>query len=129
MDLGHTNDRLRVLVVDDDPDTADCTATLVTLAGFDVRLATSGEEALRLAEECPPDVVVFDLLMTGMDGGDVAEHFRNQAGGRRPFLVAVTGGPRWRSAAAGVDLHLDKPVEPAVLVGALRRFARLLTPA
>ena len=129
MNPGYPSDRLRVLVVDDDPDAADSTVSLLTLCGFDARATTSGPDALRLAEERPPDVVVLDLTMTGMDRSEVAGFFRNQPEGRRPSLVAVTEGPRWRSAVAGIDLHLDKPVEPAVLVGALRRFARLLTPA
>ncbi len=125
-------DRLRVLVVDDDPDAVDSTATLVALAGFDARTATSGEEALRVAEEYPPDVVLLDLMMPGMDGYELAGHLRERFAFRRPFLVAVSGcvtpDEHRRSATAGLDLHLDKPVEPAVLVGVLKRFARVLAP-
>lgn len=126
-------DPLRVLVVDDDPDAADSTATLVALAGFDARTASSGEDALRLVAGFAPDVVLLDLMMPGMDGHELASHLRERFAFRRPFLVAVSGcvtpDEHRRSAAAGLDLHLDKPVEPAVLVGVLKRFARVLAPA
>ncbi|HEX4611240.1 MAG TPA: response regulator, partial [Urbifossiella sp.] len=122
-----------VLVVDDDPDAAESTATLLDLAGFDARTATTGEDALRQAEDAPPNAVFLDLMMPGMDGYELARRLREQVPGRRPFLVAVSGcalpDDHRRSADAGLDLHLAKPVEPAVLVGVLKRFARLLTRA
>jgi CheY-like chemotaxis protein len=131
MDHGHHFHKLRVLVVDDDPDAAESTATLASLAGFDACFATSGEDALGHAEENPPHVVLLDVMMPGMDGYELARLLRNRAGGKQPLLVAVTGcaspGFKWGSAEAGIDLHLNKPVEPAVLVGVLQRFARLLT--
>ncbi|HEX4608754.1 MAG TPA: response regulator [Urbifossiella sp.] len=129
----HSSDRLRVLVVDDDPDAADSTATLLGLAGFDARTATTGEDALRQAEDVPPDAVFLDLMMPGMDGYEIARRLRERAAVRRPFLVAVSGcvlpEDHRRSADAGLDLHLAKPVEPAVLVGVLKRFARVLARA
>lgn len=129
MDLG----LLRVLVVDDEADAADSTAAFLGLSGFDCRTATSGDEALRLARDFPPDVVLLDLLMPGMDGYALAACLRENFRNPRPFLVAVSGcateAEHRRSAAAGIDLHLNKPVEPAVLVGVLRRFERVLAPA
>jgi CheY-like chemotaxis protein len=129
VDLSH----LRVLVVDDDADAADSTATLLALHGFDCRTAASGGAALRLVGDFPPDVVLLDLMMPGMDGYALAAALRERFRWPRPLLVAVsgcaTGAEHRRSAAAGFDLHLDKPVEPAVLVGVLRRFERVLAPA
>lgn len=133
MDYGPPLHTLQVLVVDDDPDASDSTATLIRLAGFEARTATSGEEALRVADECAPDVVLLDLMMPGMDGYELAARLRDRVAWRRPLLVAVSGcvttDDHRRSASAGFDLHLDKPVEPAVLIGVLKRFARLMAPA
>lgn len=133
MNRGHATDRLRVLVVDDEPDAAESTATLLALAGFDARPTTSGEDALRDTDEAVPDVVVLDLMMPGMDGYELAVRLRERARWRRPFLVAVSGcvtpDEHRRSKESGIDLHLNKPVEPAVLVGVLKRFARVLAPA
>jgi two-component system, OmpR family, response regulator len=133
MDLGHTAPRLRVLVVDDEPDAADSTASLLTLSGFDARATCSGADALRLADEYVPDVVLLDLMMPGMDGYELAGRLREQATEKRPLLVAVSGcaspEEHRRSAEGGIDLHLDKPADPGVLVGVLRRFERVLAPA
>jgi CheY-like chemotaxis protein len=76
--------------------------------------------------------VLLDLLMPGMDGYDLARRLRGRAAGKRPLLVAVSGcaspDDHRKSAQAGIDLHLDKPVDPGVLVGVLRRFERVLAP-
>jgi two-component system OmpR family response regulator len=133
MDSGYPSDRLRVLVVDDEPDSADSTASLLTLSGFDARATTSGPDALRLADEYVPDVVLLDLMMPVMDGYELAGRLRERATERPPLLVAVSGcaspEEHRRSAEGGIDLHLNKPADPAVLVGVLRRFERVLAPA
>ena len=127
--------RLSVLVVDDEPDTVSSTSELLTLHGHHVRVALTGREALLLAAADPPDVALLDIYMPGMDGCDLARRLAEEASavGRRPLLVAVTGYAadidRNRTTAAGFDLHLVKPVDPAVLVGLLRRFERALAPA
>lgn len=125
---------LSVLVVDDLMDAAVSLAVLLGLCGFRARAVCRGEDALRAAEESPPHAVVLDLKMPGMDGWELARRLRARAGPRgvRPLLIGVTGcgsdADRRRSAEAGLDLHLLKPVEPAVVVGVLRRFARVLAP-
>jgi CheY-like chemotaxis protein len=123
---------LSVLVVDDSPDAAGSTAELLALAGHAVRFAVSGEDALRLAAADPPDVVLLDLWMPGMDGYAVARRLAAQTTGKPPLLVAVTGcgsaADRAEAGAAGFHLHLVKPVEPAVLLGLLRRVRETLAP-
>ena len=122
--------RLSVLVIDDCPDTAWSTAELLRLAGHDAVAAGSGAGGLELADGCPPDVALIDLAMPGMDGCEVARRLRERAGRKRPLLFAVTGcgtdADRRRSAAAGFDLHLTKPVSPDDLLRLLDRFARVL---
>jgi CheY-like chemotaxis protein len=121
---------LTVLVVDDSPDTTETTAAVLSIAGFSVRVAGGGEEALALAAADPPDVVLADIRMPGLDGCGLARRLAEQAR-KPPLLVAVTGcgsaADRARTAAAGFHLHLVKPVDPHVLVGMLNRFRMTLT--
>jgi CheY-like chemotaxis protein len=127
-----THDRLSVLVVDDDRDTADSLTTLLYLTGYHVRTAYSGIEAQRLAAEDWPDAVILDLVMPGVDGFELAARLDPGPRGRRPFLVAVTGldgkDERRRAAAAGIDLYLVKPVRLDLLAGVLERFWRVTGP-
>jgi DNA-binding response OmpR family regulator len=124
---------LSVLVVDDNEDTANSLATLLAMKGYSARPAASAAEALLAAAADPPDVVILDLKMPGMDGWELAQRLRDQATEKQPLLVAVTGcdseRDRYQSADVGIDLHLAKPVEPGVIVGVLKRFARVLAPA
>jgi CheY-like chemotaxis protein len=125
---------LAVLVVDDSQDTATSMAELLGLFGHVVQVAFDGEEALRVAAETPPDVVLLDLLMPRLDGCTVANQIRArcEGAGKRPLLIAVTGcgtdADRSRTTEAGFDLHLVKPVDPGVIVGVLERFRRLVAP-
>jgi CheY-like chemotaxis protein len=122
-----------ILVVDDSADTADSTMQLLELCGYTARAARGGEEALREVAENPPDVVLLDLGLPGMDGWELARRLREQADEGCPVLIAVSGygdpASRRRSADAGIELHLVKPVDPAVLLGALGRYGRVLAPA
>ena len=111
-------DPLRVLVADDSRDTADAAALLIRLWGHECRTAYGGAEALRLAEEFRPDLVLADLAMPGMDGLELARRLRDAVSGT-PTLVAVTGlvdaGHRRAAADAGFDLFLAKPPDPEAL--------------
>jgi len=124
--------RLSVLVVDNCDDVADSTAELLALEGCAVRVAYRGEEALALAQAEPPDVVLLDLLLPGMDGWEVARRMREQAVGRQPIVLAVsalgTDADRKRSAEAGIVSHLLKPVNPGYLVRLLGECGRALIP-
>jgi CheY-like chemotaxis protein len=132
MDTPPTSTALRVLVVDDNP-AADSTTTLLDLAGFEARSAYSGPDALRVVTASPPNVVLLDLRMPEMNGFEFARRLRDHATPKRPLLVAVTGcstpEEHRKAAEAGIDLHLDKPVDPALRVGLLKRFQRVLAPS
>jgi CheY-like chemotaxis protein len=116
---------LRVLVVDDEPDTAESTATLLSLHGFDAAHACGGDEALTAAPADPPDVVLIDLAMPRMGGCEVARRLRALGLPRMPVLVALTGmttaGNRDQALAAGFAHYLVKPVPPDDLVDLLRQ--------
>lgn len=122
-----------VLVVDDSPDTADSTAEFLALCGYAARVAYGGEEALRAVDEDPPDVVLLDLGMPAMSGWELARRLGNRQSGSRPVLIAVSGygdaAARRRSAGAGIDLHLVKPVDTVILLGVMRRYSGVPAPA
>lgn len=110
--------KLRVLVVDDDLDTVDSTATLFRLYGSDVKTAVRGADAVACAARFQPEVVMLDVGMPGMDGYQTAREIQRLALPRPPVLVAVSGygdtRARYQAAEAGFDLHLLKPVEPNI---------------
>ena len=109
---------LRVLVVDDNVDAALSLAQLLTLSGHRVTLAHDGPGALAAAAALPPQLVLLDIGLPGMDGYTVAARLR-AAGHDRAALVAVTGYGQdddlRRSNVAGFDRHLVKPVDGAAL--------------
>src|SRR6516225_3896337 len=112
----------RILVVDDNVDAAESLAVLLRLDGHEVRVASDGPEALAAAQADPPEMVVLDLGMPGMDGFEVARRLRLLPGTKGTLLVAMTGwaqeDDRRRCYEAGFDGHLPKPVE----WDALRQF-------
>ena len=117
---------LVVLIVEDRADTAESTAELLDLCGHAPQIARTGAAALDAAALDAPDVVLLDLRLPDMDGWDVARALRTRAAAPQPVLIAVTGrcteADRQTSAAAGIDLHLVKPVAPEVLLGLLARI-------
>jgi CheY-like chemotaxis protein len=109
----------RILLVDDNVDVGVAMSRLLRLFGHEVRVALNGAQALDIAEELRPDVVMLDIAMPGMNGYEVARTLRSRPIGREVTLVAVTGWGREhdqrKSAEAGFDRHLTKPVDPLVL--------------
>jgi CheY-like chemotaxis protein len=122
---------LSVLIVDDVPDQADSLAAVLNIHGYGTRSAHNGEDALEAVAASPPDVVFMDIGMPGMDGCELARRVRAASVWKRPLMVAVSGqsdeADRTRTAEAGIDLHLAKPANPAVLVGVLERFRRVIS--
>jgi CheY-like chemotaxis protein len=119
-----------VLVVDDCPDTVESTADVLEHAGFIARIALNGPDALRLAVADPPDVILLDIMMPGMDGCEAARRIAAQSVGKPAVIVAITGcmseHDRERAKAAGVHFYLVKPVNPAFLIGMMKRFQESL---
>ena len=105
----------RILVADDNRDTADSSALLLELDGHEVRVAYSGTEALQVFEEFAPQLALLDIGMPGMNGYQLARSIRARETGRKTLLVAITGwdqeGDRLRAAEAGFDAHRAKPVD------------------
>jgi PAS domain S-box-containing protein len=108
-----------VLIVDNSQVAAESLALLLRLAGQEVRTAYDGPAALDLARARPPDVVLLDIGMPGMDGLEVARRLRQELRMKQPLLVALTGyggeDDRRRSQEAGFDAHMVKPVDMRAL--------------
>jgi CheY-like chemotaxis protein len=117
-------DKLKVLVVDDNRDVAASLAAFLQLLGHDVRVAHDGARAVELAEEFHPQTLLLDLGMPGMDGYEACRRIRKAAWSRNMRLIAITGWgqdeDRRKSANAGFDMHLVKPVNPETLAQLLR---------
>lgn len=114
----------RVLVVDDNVDSAVGLAKLLTRAGHQVSLAYDGAAALAQAEQQLSEAIVLDIGLPGMDGYEVARLLRQEDWGRQALLIAVTGygqeDDRQRAMEAGFDHHLVKPVDLIKLKSLLR---------
>jgi PAS domain S-box-containing protein len=119
---------LRVLIVDDNEDAAECLMMLLELQGHEAHVVHSGLDALERARSLAPDVVLLDIGLPGLDGYQVAERLRQEHAGRTPWLVAITGfgaaEDRRRSQEAGFHRHLVKPVAPAQLTEVLATAPR-----
>ena len=120
--------RCRVLVVDDNRDVAISLSRFVRQLGHDVRTAYDGAEAVQIADDFRPDVVLMDIAMPCINGYDVAKTLRAKPWSSQVTLVAMTGWGREhdkrRSFESGFDRHLTKPVEPLVLEAFLESSAR-----
>lgn len=105
----------RVLLVDDNADSAEPLSLLLQAKGHATRIAVEGEQALDVADEFQPNCVVLDLGLPGIDGYEVARRLRERPYGTTLVLVALTGWAgkdvRTKAAAAGFDYHLVKPVD------------------
>jgi CheY-like chemotaxis protein len=104
----------RILVVDDNEDSAAMLAALLRFDGHEVLTALSGSQAVETAAATRPDVVLLDIGLPGMDGYEVARCIRTELGEGPPSLVAITGWgreeDRERTRSAGFAAHLVKPV-------------------
>jgi PAS domain S-box-containing protein len=109
----------RVLVVDDNVDACESVAMILRACGFDVRCLHDGPSVLSTALRWHPDVIVLDIGLPGMSGLEVATQLRQHEEFERTPLAALTGygqeEDQRRSAQAGFNLHLTKPIDPLAL--------------
>lgn len=111
---------LRVLVVDDYPDTAESVATCLSAAGLETKVTRDGAEALEIAKAWHPNVCIVDLTMPRFDGFELAQQVRAEVWSEHTVLIAHTGWTanemRQRAKAAGFDGYLTKPADPQDLL-------------
>ncbi|HXC51463.1 MAG TPA: ATP-binding protein [Candidatus Limnocylindrales bacterium] len=124
---GHTSPVWRILVVDDNEDSAESLSMLLRLQGHDSSTAHDGPRAIELAEQIRPELVLLDIGLPRMNGLEVCRRIREQAWGRTMIVVALTGWgqeeDRLRSKEAGFDHHLVKPVQFAELTRMIASLA------
>jgi CheY-like chemotaxis protein len=115
---------MRVLIVDDNIDAAEMMVELVSIWGHEAHHAADGADAVALALELLPSIILLDIGLPGMDGYQVASALRADPRTRGAKIIAVTGygldSDRKSARAAGCDDHLVKPVEPEALERVLR---------
>jgi two-component system CheB/CheR fusion protein len=116
---------LRVIVVDDEPDTVSTLTLLLSDEGHDVVGLHRGAEVLGAVEEFDPDAVLLDIAMPDMSGYEIAKEIRRKYGEVRPLLIAISG--RYKKASdkllaeiVGFNHHLSKPYDPNELLNLLR---------
>jgi PAS domain S-box-containing protein len=125
-------DGLKILVVDDDPDTCDMIRAAFERCGSRVKISVSAPGGLALVEEWQPDVLVADISMPDMDGYQLIRHVRArgaQAGGQTPAvaLTALTRvEDRVKALSAGFQMHVPKPVEPDELRAVVASLVRVV---
>jgi PAS domain S-box-containing protein len=111
--------RRRILVADDNRDSADSLATMLSLMGHDARAAYDGPDAIQEAATYRPDFIVLDVGMPTLDGYEAARRIRSEPWSNGVVLVALTGWgqeeDRARARNAGFDFHLTKPANPDAL--------------
>jgi PAS domain S-box-containing protein len=122
---------LRILVVDDDPDSREVIAAELTLYGANTGVSDSADDALRKIETFRPDVIVADIGMPGEDGYSMMRKIRNSSSEQTRLTPAIAltayagDGNRQRALDAGYQKHISKPAEPEELVLAIAGVARL----
>ena len=123
-------DGIRVLAVDDAADSLEIVTVMLRTAGADVQTRSTAKEALATVEDFRPDVVLCDLEMPADDGFSFVRRLRalpRDRGGDVPIAAVTAYGrqeDRIRALAAGFDMHVPKPVDPAELVAVVAALAR-----
>ena len=124
---GGTTVPRRILVVEDNPDSAEAMLLLLEGFGHEVTVVSDGNEAVEVARRLAPEIILLDIGLPGMDGYEIARRLRGMPETRAARLIAVSGygqqKDRARSRDAGFDLHLVKPVDPSKLTEAINAAA------
>jgi CheY-like chemotaxis protein len=119
-----SNPGRRVLVIDDDIDTAQTLFFLLLDMGHDAAYATDGRSALDMARKLRPEFVLLDIGLPDLEGSEVAAQLRRTPGCEDTLIIAITGlgdEHRPRMLKAGCDAFYVKPLEPKLLEDLLRR--------
>lgn len=117
---------MKILVVDDNVDSAESLALLLSMGGHETHVAHDGPAAVTAAEQLLPDVMLLDIGLPMMDGFEVCRRVRQEPWGRAIGMVALTGfgqdRDREESQIAGFDQHMVKPIDYDALLRTLDTF-------
>ena len=118
----------KIMVVDDNFDSAQAMALLIGLEGHEVQTAYNGKDALLLAQAFRPEVMLVDLCMPGVDGYQVAQRLKDYPWGRQITLIALTGWgqpeDRQRAQSLGFSHYLVKPASPDEVFALINGLSR-----
>ena len=118
--------KAHILIVDDDPRITDLLRRVLAFEGYSVAIAASGPEALNRVLERPPDLIILDLMLPGLNGLEVAQRLRT-AGDNVPILMLTardTVADRVKGLETGADDYLVKPFAPEELVARVKALLR-----
>lgn len=117
----------RVLLAEDEPNIVESLRFLLGRAGFDVAVCQNGQDALSAALSAPPDVLVLDMMLPGVNGLEILRQVRARRNGVRvPVLMLTAKGQREdreRAMEAGADIFLTKPFANSDVVAAVEKLA------
>jgi len=121
---------MKILIVDDNVDSAETTGMLLELMGHETMCANDGAQALEVAMRWLPQMVLLDINLPVLSGYEVAQKLRAAQAMCDSYIVALSGyssdEDRQKSLAAGCDQHIGKPFDPAALTGLLETAASAL---
>jgi len=120
--------RERILVIDDEEDILELVRFNLSKAGYEVTCASSGEQGLKLAKSSPPDLILLDLMLPGLDGLEVCRLLKREARTQRVPLVMISAKGEESDIVSGLELgaedYITKPFSPRVLVARIRVVLR-----
>jgi CheY-like chemotaxis protein len=117
-----------ILLVEDNIDNRDMLARRLQRTGYDVKLATNGQEGVKLAQETHPDLILMDLSMPVLDGWEATRRIKADLGLTTIPIIALTGHAmktdRQEALAAGADDYMAKPIDFAALLKLVQSWLR-----
>ncbi len=117
-----------ILIVEDEPEIAELIQFSLTKEGFVCRISRDGINALRMLQEQPPDLIILDLMIPGLDGLEVCARIRQKPGTKDPYILMLTAKgeeiDRVIGLSTGADDYMVKPFSPRELVARVRALLR-----
>ena len=116
----------RILVVDDNPTNLKLACSVLELSGYTVAGAYDADEALRLIDQTPPELILMDIGLPGMDGLTLTRKLKAEEKTRQIRILALTAfamkGDEQRMLAAGCDGYISKPINTRSLAGQVAEY-------
>ncbi|MCG3166537.1 MAG: Alkaline phosphatase synthesis transcriptional regulatory protein PhoP [Bacteroidia bacterium] len=121
-------EKQKILIVDDEPDILEFMQYNLEKEGFEVFMASSGKQAIKIAKDEQPDLIILDVMMPGMDGIETCRELRSDARFRDTIIAFLTARNEDYSQIAGfesgADDYIAKPIKPRVLVSRIKALLK-----
>ncbi len=120
--------QMDILIVEDEPEIAQLIQLSLEKEGFSCRISRDGMSSLRMFQELPPDLIILDLMIPGLDGLEVCARIRQKPGAKDPYILMLTAKgeeiDRVIGLSTGADDYMVKPFSPRELVARVRALLR-----